>query len=170
MAYVEETAPNEPIQNCPEHVLFTILDNWNPPMVFINETKLPALGTSHRCREDEQVEDFTIFYVKEEFLGRSDENTNSTRRAPLGTKTWQNSLPGGQLSRENVEKEGTHAQRTNPLSIVQKEWEDKPPHINQGYLELLFKTRSMVDDQIFIAIQIDHHLDMMYVAHSRASP
>jgi len=51
MAYVEETAPDESIQNCPEHLIFTIPDNWNPPTDFGNETKLPDPGTSHRCKE-----------------------------------------------------------------------------------------------------------------------
>jgi hypothetical protein len=118
MAYVEETAPDEPIQNCPEHLLFTVPDNWNPPTVFGNETKLLALGTSHRCREDEQAEDFTICYVKEELSGSGDEKANPTSGAPPGTTTQQNSQPAGQLSRENAEKEGTHAQGPNPLSTV----------------------------------------------------
>jgi hypothetical protein len=170
MAYVEETAPDEPIQNFLEHLLFTVLDNWNPPTAFGNETKLPTLGTSHRRREEEHVEDFTICYVQEELSGSGDERANPTSRPPPGTATRQNSQPAGQLSKANAEKEGTHAQGTNPLSTVQEEWEDQPPHINPGYLKLLFETRSMVDDQIFRAIQIGRHLDMMYAAHSRESP
>jgi hypothetical protein len=118
MAYVEETAPDEPIQNCPEHLLFTVPDNWNPPTVFGNETKLLALGTSHRCREDEQAEDFTTCYVKEELSGSGDKKANPTSGAPPGTTTRQNSQQVGQLSRANVEKEGTHAQGPNPLSTV----------------------------------------------------
>ena len=65
MAYMEDTALDKPIQNSPEHLIFTVLDNWNPPTVFGNETKLLDLGTSHSCREDEQGEDFRICYVKE---------------------------------------------------------------------------------------------------------
>jgi hypothetical protein len=140
MAYVEETAPDEPIQDCPEHLLFTVPDNWNPPTVFGNETKLPAPGTSHSRREDEQAEDFTICYVKEELSGSADEKANPTSGAPPGATTQQNSQPAGQLSRENAETEGTHAQGPTLLSTVQKEWEDQPPHINPGYLELLFET------------------------------
>jgi hypothetical protein len=87
MAYVEEVAPDEPIQNCPEHLLFTVPDNWNPPTTFGNETKLPAPGTSHRRREEEQAEDFTICYVQEELSGSSDEKANPTSGPPPETTT-----------------------------------------------------------------------------------
>jgi hypothetical protein len=170
MAYVEETAPDESIQNCPEHLIFTVPDNWNPPTAFGNETKLPDPGTSHRRKEEEQAEDFTICYVQEEVSGSGDETTNPTSGPPPETTTQQHSQPAGQLSKAMAEKEGTHAQGPNPLLTVQEEWEDQPPYNNPSYLELLFETRSMVDDQIFKAIQIGHRLDMMYATHSRASP
>jgi hypothetical protein len=105
MAYVEDTAPDKPIQNSPEHLIFTVLDNWNPPTVFGNETKLLDLGTSHSCREDEQAEDFRICYVKEELSGSGDEKANPASGAPPGTTTQQNSQPADQLSRANAEKE-----------------------------------------------------------------
>jgi hypothetical protein len=170
MAYVEETAPDEPIQNCPEHLLFTVPDNWNPPTVFGNETKLPApepltdAGKKNRQRTSQSATSRKNCRVA--VTRRLTQQAEHLQR----TTTQQNSQPAGQLSRANAEKEGTHAQGPNPLSTVQKEWEDQPPHINLGYLELLFETRSMVDDQIFRAIQIGHRLDMMYATHSRASP
>ena len=87
MAYVEDTAPDEHIQNSPEQLIFTVPNNWNPPTVFGNETKLLDLGTSHRCKEDEQTEDIRICYVKEELSGSSDEKANPTSGAPPGTTT-----------------------------------------------------------------------------------
>ena len=83
MAYVVETIPDEPIQDYLEHLLFTIPYNWNPHTDFGNYAKLPAPGISHSRREDDPAEDFTICYIKEEFLDRADEKANPTRVAPL---------------------------------------------------------------------------------------
>ena len=82
MAYMEETVPDEPIQDYPEHLLFTVLYNWNPPTDFGSEAKLPAPGISHSRREDYPAEHFTIFYVKEEFPDNTNEKANPTSGAP----------------------------------------------------------------------------------------
>jgi len=79
MAYVEESAPDESIHNCLEHLIFTIPNNWNPPMDFENETKPPDPETSHKCKEEEREEEFTICYVQEEVSGSGDKTTNPTR-------------------------------------------------------------------------------------------
>jgi hypothetical protein len=66
MAYVEEMAPDESIQNCPEHLIFTVPENWNPPTAFGNKIKLPYPGISRRRKEEEQAEYFTTCYVQEQ--------------------------------------------------------------------------------------------------------
>jgi hypothetical protein len=52
MAYVEEITLDKPIQDYPEHLLFTISDNWNPHTDFGNEAKTPATKISHGHREN----------------------------------------------------------------------------------------------------------------------
>jgi hypothetical protein len=42
MAYVEEVFPEEPIQVPPEHLLFTVPDNWQPPSNFLEEATMAA--------------------------------------------------------------------------------------------------------------------------------
>jgi hypothetical protein len=39
MAYVEEIVPEEPIQVPPEHLLFTVPDNWDLPTCFLEEAR-----------------------------------------------------------------------------------------------------------------------------------
>jgi hypothetical protein len=56
-----------------------------------------------------------------------------------------------------------------PSSILQNP-QDQPPLLHLEHLELIFDVRSMVDDQIFKAICINQHLDMLYVAYSSATP
>jgi hypothetical protein len=170
MAYVEEMAPDESFQNCPEHLIFTILDNWNPPTSFGNEIKLSDPGTSHRRKAEEQAEYFTTCYVQEEVSSEGEEMASPTRGPPPEIAAQQYNQPAGRLSKAIADTEGTHVQGPNPFSTIQEDWEDQPPYHDTSYLELLFETRSMVDDQIFRAIQIGHRLDMMYAAHSRASP
>jgi hypothetical protein len=87
MAYVEEMAPDESIQNCLEHLIFTIPDNWNPPTAFGNKIKLLDPGTSHRRKAEEQVEYFTTCYVQEEVSSGGEEMASPTRGPPPETTT-----------------------------------------------------------------------------------
>jgi len=66
MTYVEEVSPKEPIQNPPEHLLFTVPDNWNLPTYLLGEAKLLAIGTLHSHKEGDQTEEPTTCYVEEE--------------------------------------------------------------------------------------------------------
>jgi hypothetical protein len=83
MAYMEEIIPDEPIQDYLDHLLFTVPENWNPPTDFGNYGKLPTPRISHSRREDDPAKDFTICYIKEEFLDSANEKANPTREAPL---------------------------------------------------------------------------------------
>jgi hypothetical protein len=82
MAYVEETVPDEPIQDYPEHLLFTVPDNWDPPTCFRNDAKPHALGMTHSSKEDEPSEDYTTCYVEEEFSDNIEEKANRTSGEP----------------------------------------------------------------------------------------
>jgi hypothetical protein len=49
-------------------------------------------------------------------------------------------------------KDETDAQKIAPFSSTPQELQDQPPLLHPEHLELIFDTRSMVDDQIFRAI------------------
>jgi len=73
MAYVEDIFPEEPIQAPPEHLLFTIPDNWNPPTCFPGEAELKAIGTLQSHKKDDHTNESTTCYVEEEITEAVDE-------------------------------------------------------------------------------------------------
>jgi hypothetical protein len=82
MAYVEEIFPDEPIQDYPEHLLFTVLDNWDPPTCFWNDSKPPAPRSTNDPREDDPTEECTTCYVEEEFSHDTKEKINTISGEP----------------------------------------------------------------------------------------
>lgn len=170
MAYVEETVPDERIQDYSEHLLFTVPDNWDPPTCFENDAKPPAPGMTHSSRENDPAEDYTSCYVEEELPDNTEEKANTTSGEPPEEATQQDKQQGQQGGNANKSKGETDAQKLIRLSSAQEEWQEQPPFIHSEHLELIFETRSMVEDQIFRAIQINKRLDMMYTAYSSTSP
>ena len=82
MAHVEEIVPDESIQDYPEHLLFTVPDNWNPPSWFWKDAKPPAPRKTHGLMEDNPAEEFTTYYVEEELQADIEENIHTTRGGP----------------------------------------------------------------------------------------
>ena len=121
MAYVEETVPDEPIQDYPEHLLFTVPDNWDPPTYFGNDAKPPTSGMTHSSREDDLAEDYTTCYVEEELPGSVEEKANTTSDEFSEEAAQQDEQQGG---RENEETKGSSIQKPIPLSFAQGEWKD----------------------------------------------
>jgi hypothetical protein len=153
MAHVEEIVPDESIQDYPEHLLFTVPDNWNPPTCFGKDVEPPAPRKTHGLMEDNPAEEFTTCYVEEELQAGTEEKIHTTSGGP-----------------PEEGKDETDAQRLAHLSSTQRESQDQPPFLHPEHLELIFETRSMVDDQIFRAIRINQCLDMIYAAYSSTSP
>jgi hypothetical protein len=170
MAYVEEIVPDKPIQVPPEHLLFTVPDNWDLPTCFVNDAKPQVPGMTHSHKEDDPAGEYTTCHVEEEFPGNTEEKANSTSGEPPEEAAQQDKLQGQQGGSANEDKEEIDAQKPIPLSSPQGEWQDQPPLLHPEHLELIFEMRSMVEDQIHRAIQISQRLDMMYAAYSSTSP
>ena len=66
MAYVEEVILEEGMESVPEHTLFTVSDNWNPPSDFGPDSKPSSArilaGPNATCFK----EPFPTCYVEEE--------------------------------------------------------------------------------------------------------
>jgi hypothetical protein len=82
MAYVEEIVLDKPIQVPPEHLLFTVPDNWDFPTCFVNDAKPQVLGMTHNHKEDDPAGVYTTCYVEEELSGNTEEKENSTSDEP----------------------------------------------------------------------------------------
>jgi hypothetical protein len=46
----------------------------------------------------------------------------------------------------------------------------RPPLADEGYLNLIFEVRALLDDQTFRIQRLEQRLDMFFAAHSRATP
>jgi hypothetical protein len=66
MAYVEEITPEDDLQSFPEHTLFTVPDNWNPPSEFGSDSKPPPASISLGPRATSLEEHYTTCYIEEE--------------------------------------------------------------------------------------------------------
>jgi hypothetical protein len=118
-----------------------------------------------------QQRNYTTCYVEEEFPDNTEEKANTTSGEPPEEVAHQDKQQGHQGGSANEsKKDETDAQKLIRLSSTQEEWQDQPPFLHPEHLELIFETHSMVEDQIFRAIQINKCLDMMYVAYSSTSP
>ena len=154
MAYVEEIFPEEPIQAPPEHLLFTVPDNWNPPTCFSGEVELKAIGTLQSHKKDDHTDEPTTCYVEEEIPEAVDETVTlgvgefsmdadhqNAQRGPQGRhKIGEEEAikPGEALSEDSWVREGSMALMPRPLSIMQEEWCVHPPFFHLEHLELIF--------------------------------
>jgi hypothetical protein len=66
MAYVEEITPEDDLQSFPEHTLFTVLDNWNPPSDFGSDNNPPPASMSLGPRSTSLEDHYTTCYIEEE--------------------------------------------------------------------------------------------------------
>jgi hypothetical protein len=157
MAYVKEITLDDSTQDYPEHLLFTVLDNWNPPACFGKDAITPAPRTKHRPR-DTPDEEFTPCFVEEETSEGIEGNIGEPPQETM------------QKDRQGEHQEEAEAWVEAPLFYTAQNSQDQPLLLHPEHLELIFDIRSMVDDQIFRAIRINQRLDMIYDAHSSTTP
>jgi hypothetical protein len=167
MEYVEEITLDEAMQSYLELPLFTVLDNWNPLTDFGADDKISPSKKLHGHSATCLAEEFTTCYIEEETPSCAKGKNDPPTSAPVEEATQPNNQQVHPVS-EAIEGEG--AQGPFPLAFVEGNWQDQHPFTNPGYLALIFEMRSMLDDHIFRIAQIDHQLNMLYVAHSRTLP
>jgi hypothetical protein len=119
MAYVEEVILEEGLPSIPEHLLFTVPENWNSPSDFGLDRR-PSLasnpaGPSATCIE----EPFPTCYVVEEVPPE----------------------PPREVTRDNQQV------RSQESSVSHSQ--EQPFLTDLGCLSLIFEIRSLLDDQIF---------------------
>ena len=66
MAYVEEVIPEEGMESVPEHMLFTVLDNWNSHSDFGPDSKPPPAHILASPNATRFEDPFPTCYVEEE--------------------------------------------------------------------------------------------------------
>jgi hypothetical protein len=47
---------------------------------------------------------------------------------------------------------------------------EQPPSVDEGYINLIFDMRNILEDQVFRIARLEQRLDMFFAAHSRATP
>lgn len=102
-----------------------------------------------------------------------DAGHQNTQRRPQGRHELEKEEainPAEALSEDSWVREGGMAPMPHPLSIMQEVGHVQPPFLHPKHLELIFDTRSLVEDLIHRAIQINQRLDMLYDAYSNAPP
>jgi hypothetical protein len=113
MAYVEEIVPEEPFQVPPEHLLFTVPDNWDPPTCFLVETKPPTITHSHK-EGNEDLEQTTC-YVEEEFSGDTEAKRKSTACQSSKEADQQGAQGGKHYGHESEDAEDIQERRVAGL-------------------------------------------------------
>jgi hypothetical protein len=156
MEYVEEVFLEEPIQAPPEHLLFTVPDNWQPPSCLLGETTMDATGVQqhHNNRED-QMEEFPTCYIEEETsealdsqeVARADEHfmvidNESAKGEQAGSQGLEAAMEqqrgkvtgeaedtrtGGEMKEGGKLWEGGMAPMPHPISTMQESWCVQPP-------------------------------------------
>jgi hypothetical protein len=151
MAYVEEVIPEEGMESVPEHMLFTVPDNWNPPSDFGPDSKPPPARILAGPNATRFEEPFPTCYVEEE-----------TPPEPPREATRQ-----AHNQQVHIHQE---AAGTTPTESIDSHSQEQPFLADLGCLNLIFEVRSLLDDQIFRLARIDQRLDMLFAAHSRTLP
>jgi hypothetical protein len=90
MAYVEEITLDEAMQSYPEHPLFTVPDNWNPPTDFGTDDKILPSGKPRGYSATRPAEEFTTCYVEEETSSCAKGKNDPPTGAPLEEATQPN--------------------------------------------------------------------------------
>ena len=127
MAYVEEVIPEEGMESVPEHTLFTMPDNWNPPSDFgPNSKPSPAriLASPNATRFKEP---FSTCYFEEE-----------TPPKPPREVTWKAHNQQVHMHQK--------AAGTTPTESIDSHSQEQPFLAHLGCLNLIFEVRSLLDD------------------------
>jgi hypothetical protein len=161
MAYVEEIPLEDAMQSYPKLPLFIVSDNWNPPTEFGSDDKPPPTGNLLGPKVNSLEEHFTTCYVEEETPSRIQGNRDSPPGAPMEVATPFSNRPA---------HASDGAIEPIPRASVDNHWQEQHLFTDSGYLALIFKLRSLLDDQVFRLTRIDQWLEMLFTAHSRTLP
>ena len=141
MAYVVEEIPEGGIpDSIPEHLLFTVPENWNPSTDF-------GQGRQHSS-------------VVERAAPKDD-----CTEAPHSTCYIEEELPFDAF-REAMRDNPPRHDEDSTTSYNQ----EKPPSPNWECLGLIFEIKSLLGDQTFRLTRIEQRLDMYFTSHSRMHP
>jgi hypothetical protein len=123
--------------------MFTVPDNWDPLTSFAAPAALSRptrLPGSSAAPNDE----YTTCVVEEE---------------PPSSYTGLQASAEGPENKQEVKE--TYKEPEAPAS---------PSLLHPKLLQLIFEVRSLVDDQLFRAVCVSQHLDMLYATYSNATP
>jgi hypothetical protein len=141
MAYVVEEIPEGGVpESIPEHLLFTVPENWNPPSDFGQGRRPSSAGDMAAPKADCTEAPYPTCYIEEELP--SDSFREATRDNPPV---------------HDQDSSESHSQ-------------EQPFSTNWECLSLIFEIRSLLDDQTFRLTRIEQRLDMYFAAHSRTLP
>lgn len=141
MAYVVEEIPEGGIpDSIPEHLLFTVPENWNPSTDLGQGRQTSSVGEKVALKGDDTEGPQFTCYIEEELPS-----------AACGEATMD-TPPGGD--------------RDSTKSYSQ----ERPPSPSWERLNLIFEIRSALDDQTFRLTRIEQRLNMYFAAHSRTHP
>jgi hypothetical protein len=136
MAYVEEVTLEDGLESVPEHTLFTVPDNWNPPSEFGPDNKPPPASIMPGPNATSLEEPYPTCYVEEEIPPEP---------------------PMEEALQAHNQQAHTHheADETTPTGSIDSHSQEQPLLVDSGYLNLIFEVRSLLDDQIFRLARID---------------
>ena len=147
MAYVVEEIPEGGIpESIPEHLIFTVPENWHPPSDF-NLSRWPfhsRANTEPPARSPEELP--PPCHIEEET------HPEETKEVPKGHED-EKELPTGHDQEPSAEK-----------------GQDHEPSTQWDCLSLIFEIRSLMGDHNFRLTRIEQRMDMYFAAHSRTHP
>jgi hypothetical protein len=119
MAYVEEVITEDGLERIPEHTLFTMPDNWNPPSEFGSDSKPPPVSILPGPNATSLEEPYPTCYVKEEILLEP---------------------PMEAVLQAHNQQAHTHHEASEPIPLVSidSHRKEEPLFIDLGYLTLIF--------------------------------
>jgi hypothetical protein len=128
------------VESVPEHLLFTVPENWNPPSDF-GQDRRPS------------------------FAGKPAAPSATCTEAPYPTCYIVEELPPEPLREVTQDRQQGHDQDSSD-----NHRQEQPFSTDWGCLSFIFEMRSLLDDQIFRLARIDQRLDMLFATHSRTLP
>jgi hypothetical protein len=147
MAYVvEEILEGGIPESIPEHLIFTVPENWHPPSDF-NLSRWPfhsRANTEPPARSPEELP--PSCHIEEET------HPEETKEVPKGHED-EKELPTGHDQEPSAEK-----------------GQDHEPSTQWDCLSLIFEIRSLMGDHNFRLTRIEQRMDMYFAAHSRTHP
>jgi hypothetical protein len=189
MVYVEDVFPKEPIQAPPEHLLFTVPDNWQPPSSLLGEATMAAIVEQQgRSTGEAQLEEFTTCYIEEEIPEElnsqdvvlaagyiyakdmeSDKELKAESQGQRADMEQQSEAATGEVATTRSggkSREGGKFLAPPPISAMQEKWCVPLPFFHPDHLELMFDLRSQMVVQVHCGTLMSQCMDMLYDAFS----